>query len=220
MVEYDSMIQSNEQLQGFGWFTKMHFPFPAYVCLVKDLRSRTSGELCERAWQAIIDNHECRKMTHNMRSPMHIAFSSLFVKAWAAREAAEAQHGRTLAPPPIITSMRQLIARLGLKDQSKSPDHRTPTPQMAPRTFSSPEAEVPARPPQPEMQPYPDTTMWNGGPGLDVSNVNRQYAGAFQDVNFGGEVDWQYIMQEYGGLNPQQVMNAVPTDPNAATYWS
>jgi hypothetical protein len=222
MVEYDSMIQANESLRGFRWFTKMHFPFPAYVALIRELRSRTSGELCERAWQAIIENHQRRDMTQNMKTPMHIAFSTLFVKAWHAREAYEAQHGRTLAPPPLITTMKQLVARLGAKSKGKPSDPNTP--QLIPRSFSSPEAELPPAlidtPPEPIQHALPtyspDTTMWTGVPGLDV---NKQYASAFADVNFGGEVDWQYIMQEYGGLNPQQVMAAMPTETAGQSFW-
>ncbi|KAI0132387.1 fungal-specific transcription factor domain-containing protein [Xylariales sp. AK1849] len=215
MIGYDSMIQSNDGLKGFHWYTLMHFPFPAYVCLIKDLRTRTSGELCERAWQAIFEHHERRNMIKQMRSPMHMAFAALFVKAWAAREAHEAQQGRTIAPPPVITGMRQLVARLGLRDRSKSPDPKTP--QIIPRSFSTPEVELPPQAPNPDTQPYADTDMWTGIPGVDVS---RQYAGAFADVNYGGEVDWQFIMQQYGGFNPQQVVNAMPpTDPNSSVYW-
>ncbi|KAH8680940.1 fungal-specific transcription factor domain-containing protein [Xylariales sp. PMI_506] len=212
MIEYDSMIYANESLKGFLWYTLMHFPFPAYVCLIKDLRTRTTGELCERAWQAIFEHHERRKLIQNMGTPMHIGFSTLFVKAWDAREAAEAQQGRTLAPPPTIIAMRQLVARLKTQEKSKSPE-----PQQAPvvpRSFASPEADV-TQQSSPNVNAYP-TNMWAGVPGLDV---NRQYQGAFVDVNFGGEVDWQFLMQQYGGFNPQQPMGTIPTHPQPSAYW-
>ncbi|KAI1876933.1 uncharacterized protein JN550_001005 [Neoarthrinium moseri] len=213
MVEYDTMIQTNEGLKGFHWFTLMHFPFPGYVALIKDLRTRVSGELCERGWQTIFENHEARGMTKTMRSPMHIGFSQLFVKAWAAREAYEAQQGRTLAAPPVITGMRQLVARLGLRDKSKSPE--PPTPLMTPRSFSSPEAELNAQ--TPNMQPYDGSgNVWGGIPGMDI---NRQYAGAFADVNFGGEVDWSFLMQQYSGMHPPAPVAPIPMDPAAAPYW-
>ncbi|KAM0810427.1 putative Fungal-specific transcription factor domain-containing protein [Seiridium cardinale] len=207
MIEYDSMIQANESLRGFRWFTLMHFPFPAYVALAKELRTRTSGELCERAWQAMIENHECRGITKKMRSPMHLAFTPLFLKAWAAREAHEASQGRTLAPPQMIIGMRQLAARLGLKENSKSPEARTPL--MTPRSFSSPEAEL--NPETPNMQPYqPTNTAWTSAPPMDLNG--GQYAGAFADVNFGGEVDWNFLFQQYSGIQPMQPAPP-PTQP-------
>lgn len=229
MIEYDSMIQANESLKGFKWFTLMHFPFPAYVALAKELRVRTSGELCERAWQAMIENHDRRGITKKMRSPMHLAFTPLFLKAWNAREAHEASQGRTLAPPVMITGMRQLAARLGMKENSKSPEPMTPG--MTPRSFSSPEAEI--NPATPNMPPYPVTQpAWNTSSAMDTSQ--GQYAGAFADVNFGGEVDWNFLFQQYSGLpNMQGPPNAqpmphppppppssqIPTNPTMFSIW-
>jgi hypothetical protein len=221
MIEYDTMMRSNDSMKGFHWYTMMHFPFPAYVALIKELRIRTTGELCERAWQAIIENHERRGLLNNMRNPMHLAFSSLFVKAWAAREAAEAQQGRTLAPPPIITGMKQLIARMGPKDKSGTPDSRSS--KVTPRSFSSPDPEVESPmssvPSVPNVQSYHENAQgWAPQPQMDMNN--RQYAGAFVDVNFGGEVDWQYLLQQYSGINPQQPMAPpVQMDVNSGAYW-
>lgn len=222
MIEYDTMMRTNDALKGFQWYTMMHFPFPGYVALVKDLRTRTSGELCERAWQAIFENHERRGLLQNMRNPMHLAFSSLFVKAWTAREAAEAQQGRTLAPPPIITQMKQLIARLGPRDSSRTPDSKTP--KLTPRSFSSPDPEVAPPIPSvpsvsmPSVPPYHENTQaWTGPPPVDMNN--RQYAGAFADVSYGGEVDWQYLLQQYSGIGPPQAMPSMPMDVNSGTYW-
>lgn len=202
MIEYDSMIQSNDSLKGFRWFTLMHFPFPAYVALAKELRTRTSGELCDRAWQAMVENHEARGITRKMHSPMHLAFTPIFLKAWNAREAHESSQGRTLAPPAMVTGMRQLAARLGLKENSKSPEANTPI--LSPRSFSSPDAEM-NPPPVSSMPAYPVTTAaWNNTPAMNMNPAQGQYAGAFADVNFGGEVDWNFLFHQYSGLQPVQ----------------
>ncbi|KAH8889679.1 hypothetical protein GQ53DRAFT_188133 [Thozetella sp. PMI_491] len=111
VVEYDNIIQSTETLQGFKWYTQLHFPLPAYIFLVPELRQRTTGDLCERAWAAICENHERRGMTRNFRSPVHIAFGSLFVKAWDAREAAELQLGRHVQAPKLVAFLRQTMQR-------------------------------------------------------------------------------------------------------------
>ncbi|KUI54831.1 hypothetical protein VP1G_02149 [Cytospora mali] len=102
VIEYDIMIQSHEALQPFKWYTLMHFPFPAYMYLVGELRYITSGEMCERAWTAIIEDHEKRGMINNIRSPMHTAMGGLMLKAWEEHEVAEAQMGRPMPPRPKL----------------------------------------------------------------------------------------------------------------------
>lgn len=113
MVEMDNMLQSAEMLQGFRWYTYQHFPLPAYLFLVSELRHRTTGELCERAWNVMIENHERRGMLRrNFRSPLHIAYGHFFIKAWDAREAAEMQLGRSLPTPKIVLMLRNNAAKM------------------------------------------------------------------------------------------------------------
>ncbi|KAF3061635.1 hypothetical protein GL218_03348 [Daldinia childiae] len=221
MIEYDSMMQARESLRGFLWYTNMHFPFPAYICLLTELRHRTTGDLCERAWETICEHADRRKMTSHMRSPMHLSFSPLFVKAWDAREAAEAALGRTLAPPRLITHMRQIAARLPKAIKKKSPVP-TPSPKI-PVISGAYVATAPTPPEQPNVPGaaipiYPETDIFGGG--MPQMDMNRQFATAFPDVNFGGEMDWNYLMQEYGGFiahAPQMTAYANQTpmqDPN------
>ncbi|KAI8964863.1 fungal-specific transcription factor domain-containing protein [Daldinia sp. FL1419] len=220
MVEYDTMMQAKESLRGFLWYTNMHFPFPAYICLLTELRHRTTGDLCERAWETICEHADRRKMTSHMRSPMHLSFSPLFVKAWDAREAAEAALGRTLAPPRLITHMRQIAARLPKTIKKKSP-MPTPSPKI-PVISGAYVATAPTPPEQPNvpstMPIYQESDIFGGGmPQIDM---NRQFATAFPEVNFGGEMDWNFLMQEYGGFiaHPPQMTafaNQTPMqDPN------
>ncbi|KAI1415809.1 hypothetical protein F5Y13DRAFT_206739 [Hypoxylon sp. FL1857] len=228
MIEYDSMIQARENLKGFLWYTHMHFPFPAYICLLTELRHRTTGDLCERAWETICEHADRRKMTTHVRSPMHLSFSPLFVKAWDAREAAEAALGRTLAPPRLITHMKQIAARL-----PKTTRKRTPVPTPSPKIPVISGAYVASSQTPPESQQsvpstvplYPESDLFAGGmPQIDM---NRQFAAAFPDVNFGGEMDWNYLMQEYGGFmgvaQPPQMSayaNQTPLqDPSQAAAW-
>jgi len=114
-IEYDNALLSNESTRGFGWYLHMYFPFPAYILLMAELRSRTTGELAERAWDVMVENHERRGMMKNLRSPMHITFGNIFIKAWDAREAAEAAMGNQLQPPKLIVMLRQHVARMGPK---------------------------------------------------------------------------------------------------------
>uniref|UniRef100_A0A0D2XQQ0 Zn(2)-C6 fungal-type domain-containing protein n=1 Tax=Fusarium oxysporum (strain Fo5176) TaxID=660025 RepID=A0A0D2XQQ0_FUSOF len=94
MIEYDNVVQSSESLRPFKWYSMHHFPFPAYMFLVQELRHRVSGPMVERAWDAIEKNHDLRGLLNNYHNPMHMAFGGHFIKAWDAHEAALIAAGR------------------------------------------------------------------------------------------------------------------------------
>ncbi|KAF2968952.1 hypothetical protein GQX73_g4596 [Xylaria multiplex] len=230
MIEYDSMIQAHERLKGFLWYTKMYFPFPAYVCLLGELRRRTTGDLCERAWEAIFEHGERRKLTTSTHTPLHLAFSALFVKAWDAREAAEAANGRTLIPPKLITLMRQIEARMPKKTKDKTP---VPTPSPKIPVVSAGFASAPPPPSSssaPAANVMPNTAMYHPADmfnNMQPADINRQFSLAFPEVNFGGEMDWNYLLQEYGGMPHQGMhqgmhsfgMPPIMQDPTQAGSW-
>lgn len=227
MIEYDGMMFNHESLKGFRWYMMMQFPFPAYVCLLSGLRERTTGELCERAWDAICLHHERRQIMGHLRTPLHVAFAPLFVKAWDAREAAEIQLGRTIAPPKLVTLLRQRIASMPKRaKKSPAPDQGPPSVPITPEAYST-SGSVPP-PPQSQQQqqqqqqhgpeltasmglyPNPDPFTGMGG-----GSMPRQFSGAFPELHFGGEMDWNYLFQEYSGFmvpppQYQQVPQGVP----------
>jgi hypothetical protein len=234
MIEYDTMIHSHDSLKGYYWYMLAQFPMPAYLCLLSGLRTRTTGELCERAWDAIIEHHEARRLMSHLRTPMHLAYAPLFVKAWDARETAEAQLGRTLAPPKLITLLRQYVARMPKRERTKSPASApSPPVAVAPVPSTTSEEYVPERPPAltqatstadiPATVPlYPGPDIY---PGLSAINMPRQFQGNFQQVNFGGEMDWNYLVNEYHNfmtpaVAPPHFMSvSAAHDPNTGNLW-
>lgn len=217
MVEYDNIIQSADTIQGFRWYTYHHFPFPAYIFLVSELRQRTTGDLCERAWSAMIENHERRGLTKNLRSPMHIAFGHFFVKAWDARAAAELQHGRNLPTPRIVTLLRNTMSRW------KRP---APANGNAGGATQGPQVPGPAAAGDVDVggpssagasaDMYADKTMGGmqppmGGMALDDNMMFGQFdasaqmygPASMQEVDF-NQMDWNYLVQysSFGGFNP------------------
>lgn len=214
-VEYDNLTLGSDMLRGFVWYTWMHFPFPAYMFLVSELRHRRTGELVERAWQAICENHDRRGLIRHRKSPMHIAFGHLFVKAWDAREAAETQLGRAVTAPRLIVVLRQRIKKYGGGRAAR-------TAGGGDDTGSSPSAAA---------NGATTTTTAGGGdfpmpqPGAGVGvpdhphplgvNVgvddSAMFAAAFDGMNplFGstgnnevdfGQMDWSYLMPQLGGF--------------------
>lgn len=221
MVEFDNVIYSTDAVRGFLWYTNLHFPLPAYIFLVSELRRYNTGELCERAWQAICDNHEHRGLIRNLRSPMHIAFGNLFIKAWDAHEDAELQLGRTVQAPRLITLLRQHRSRYvsGVSMPSNAgqgkgaPGGPGPNP-AAGGAPGNPDVGGPgAAAGDPSGmysggKPGPETAGQMGqGPGAmtddnmmfpSVDMANHMFNSTFPDL--GNEpMDWNYLMQ-YGGF--------------------
>lgn len=122
ILEYDNMVQSHETLRGFRWYTHMHYPLPAFVFLIQELRFITSGEACERAWAMVFENYKQRKMIENTRSPIHTAMGGMVVRAWDAHEAAEAQLGRPLPQQKLVVALREIAkkAKAANKDASST----------------------------------------------------------------------------------------------------
>ncbi|EFX03967.1 c6 zinc finger domain containing protein [Grosmannia clavigera kw1407] len=132
MVEYDNVMQSADSLRGFSWYTCMHFPFPAYMFIVMELRTRLrSGDLAERAWAAICENHDRRGLVRNPRSPVHVTFGGLFIKAWDAHETAELQQGRRAPPvPTFIRLLQQLVPKTTGPESHQQQQQQQPLPSM------------------------------------------------------------------------------------------
>lgn len=124
IIDYDNMVHSHDALHGFRWYTLMHFPLPAFAFLVQELRYRTTGELCERAWATIIENHDKRKMMNNLKSPIHTAIGGMIIRAWDCHEAAEAQLGRSLSQPKLITMLREMVKKMKAANKEASPAQR------------------------------------------------------------------------------------------------
>lgn len=108
MIECDDEIYTTEELRGFLWYTQYQAPMPGFFFLMSELRQRTTGPLCERAWKAIFNSHEHRGLLRNLKSPMHTAFGQAILKAWNAHEQAEVRRGRDIDSPELITILRRV----------------------------------------------------------------------------------------------------------------
>lgn len=207
-IEYDNELLSNGAVTGFSWYMHMHFPFPAYIFLMSELRSRKMGELCDRAWDVMLENHERRGLMRNLRSPMHITFGNMFVKAWDAREAAEAALGNQLQTPKLVTMLRQHMSRInpkrgGVAEGAGSKDGgqggpmgaggqqgygQQPVPGSASTSNASPNIGMASSSAgyasgKPMSEPPMGTqAMGGGGGGMSLNDSNMMFGG-FDSVN-------------------------------------
>ncbi|TLD27189.1 hypothetical protein PspLS_05021 [Pyricularia sp. CBS 133598] len=112
IVDYDNAIYAASELNGFLWYSQMYFPLPGYMLLAHELKVRRTGDMVERAWESIVENHSRRGLMRNLRSPVHVALGHVFVKAWDGRMAAEARRGKHLSTPEFIQMLRQTLGKL------------------------------------------------------------------------------------------------------------
>lgn len=212
-IEYDNLLLSNESVSGFSWYMHMHFPFPAYIFLMSEVRARRTGEMTERAWDIMLENHERRGMMRNLRSPMHITFGNMFIKAWDAREAAEMALGNQVPVPKLIEMLRLHMAKINPKRGAAAGGGgpagtgqggmggggrgqlgaygQQPMPGSAPASSSSPSMSMPSSSAgyasQKAMSEAPMGDAMGGGMSMDGSNMGGTFGG-FDGGNplFGG----------------------------------
>jgi hypothetical protein len=111
LLEADNVIHKTQMLRGFLWYSYMQMPLPGYIFLANELRHRTVGDTCQRAWEAIFQSPYHQVLSQNLRSPLHVGLGQAILKAWGARQDAELQLGAALQPPELIISLRTSISR-------------------------------------------------------------------------------------------------------------
>ncbi|KAJ4986519.1 hypothetical protein SVAN01_07955 [Stagonosporopsis vannaccii] len=89
MLECDTALLSSPLTKGYRWLIQFHFPFPAYVRIVQDLRARPIGPHADKAWEIMNANYAIRfvdmEPSANLLFKM---FASTVLQAWTARHAA------------------------------------------------------------------------------------------------------------------------------------
>ncbi|KAG5948485.1 hypothetical protein E4U53_006260 [Claviceps sorghi] len=139
MVEYDNVVHASESLKPYKWFTAHHFPFPAYMFLVQELRQRCHGHAVERAWKAISSNHDLRGMVHKLYSPIYAAFGRHFVKAWDAHSEACTANGQDAPATPVFVALLRQRMEMNRKKTQHDTDSAIPSARF--QTAESPGRE-------------------------------------------------------------------------------
>lgn len=203
MLEYDNVVQSSDSLRPFKWYSMHHFPFPAYMFLVQELRHRVIGPMVERAWDAISRNHSLRGLLNNFHSPMHVAFGSHFIKAWEAHEAALRASGRqqVVERPPFLDQLKQ---RAETRRRARAENRPDPASLVGPSISVPRSSSMNTNNNTPSdsgamMTPTSTDPNTTAGPPMGSGSVN-----AADDP---GEMDWSYLISGYGGAD---TANAFP----------
>lgn len=113
MLECDTNLMTSPLTKGYLWFVHFHFPFPAYIHIVQDLRMRPVSDHAERTWEIMSDNYEARfKVPGQDDNPFFKAFTKIILQAWGAREVVFRKPGKPLVPPRIVSDIKQRVAQL------------------------------------------------------------------------------------------------------------
>ncbi|KAG9789899.1 Transcriptional regulator AacuB [Exophiala dermatitidis] len=145
MLECDTKLASSPLTQRFLWLIHFHFPFPAYIHVLQDLKKRPAEDHAEKAWEIMSDNYETRSTHAPKRNdrPFFIIFARLVLQAWEAREALythDQQQQQQLSsplrtPPRIVTAVQKKMSEIAanfLSQQSSSDFSDNPGLQLNP----------------------------------------------------------------------------------------
>ena len=106
IMEHFNRMRGDPDLGHFLWFLHHYMPIFAYIHLLRVLQMVATGQLVDRAWQAV---EEFKR--HGARVPL----DSLILRAWKARERAT---GSTIEAPECVKAI--LRARAGEADAQQT----------------------------------------------------------------------------------------------------
>ncbi|KZM19100.1 DNA binding [Ascochyta rabiei] len=112
MLECDTALMSSPLTKGYRWLIQFHFPFPAYVRIVQDLRLRPVGAHADKAWESMNANYAVRfidmEPSANLLFKM---FASTVLQAWTARHAAMFGEGLGEGPERMIGDIKKKLGQ-------------------------------------------------------------------------------------------------------------
>lgn len=89
ILDSDTAIMSSILTRGFRWFANFHFPFPAYLHIIHELKRRPVAEQANRAWDTMSINFEARfPNDYNLAAdnPLFEVFAKTVLQAWKSCE--------------------------------------------------------------------------------------------------------------------------------------
>lgn len=113
MLECDTNLMTSPLTEGYLWLVHFHFPFPAYIHLLQNLKKRPIEENADHAWEVMSNNYEVRMMdAKDDERPFFIVFSRIVFQAWEVREQVARQQQTPLVPPRIVSDIRNKVTQM------------------------------------------------------------------------------------------------------------
>ncbi|KEF59482.1 uncharacterized protein A1O9_04326 [Exophiala aquamarina CBS 119918] len=129
VLQCDTKIMSSPLTRGFVWLHHLYFPFPAYLQVAQDLRTRPHSKLNRQAWEVLSDDYEAwSKYLDDKegrgKSPVFLIFAKLILQAWDTSKTS----GHIQQEPKIVSSILETMAQTTMGAQE---DTDTDTAQPA-----------------------------------------------------------------------------------------
>lgn len=186
LLEYDKDghdPSTRKLLKGFMWHIRVFFQLEAFIYMISELRTRTTGTQVDWAWDlvgATYANHE--EILRETKNKLWFAVGNLCLKAWEQRvRGLRSQQGAIQVRRPAC--IRELYAQRYVKKQADTP------------TESSEMSMGLANPTDiPQMQNITSFSgQWNE---MDMPSTYVPF-----DTGDMGEMDWEYwqtLFSDYG----------------------
>lgn len=113
MLECDTKIMTSPLTKPYQWHNTYHYPFPAYLQTLQDLRRRPNMPQASKAWDVLSNNWAAWSGNQfRDKGPFFQLFANVVLQAWAASEAKFQNSGQPLHTPEIIASIRYMKASM------------------------------------------------------------------------------------------------------------
>jgi hypothetical protein len=120
LLQSDNNLLTPSLTAKFKWQLDFHFPFPAYIHLVQDLRRSPQQAQAAQAWEVMDANYSARSI---LEEPHSNAFIKLMTRpilqAWSQREATSSE---MLVVPNIVVDLQRRTSELGQTSKEELAD--------------------------------------------------------------------------------------------------
>ncbi|KAF3941272.1 hypothetical protein ABW19_dt0200310 [Dactylella cylindrospora] len=195
MLECDSKLMASPLTKGYHWILEFHFPFPAYIHILQDLRKWPTEDYAEKAWEVMSDNYKVRVMNANQdEKPLFTVFARVVLQAWEAREAVLQRQSGQLDTPLIVSDIRKKLMDM-TANLAQSVNVKPPKDSM------STGMDGISAPIGMQFGGVPEDMAWHGslgpGPWMDL-NMSEQGMGVNVGLLDWATIDWN-TMPPLGG---------------------
>ncbi|KAK6542281.1 hypothetical protein TWF694_006241 [Orbilia ellipsospora] len=118
MLDCDTRLMTSPLTKGFNWYILFHFPFPAWVHVLQDLRHDPNKTGVENAWDVMSDNYDVRvKKAKRGDRPLFVVFARMVLHTWTSREETLRSQGLSseqILIPRMVTDIREQLAQMRL----------------------------------------------------------------------------------------------------------
>lgn len=127
MLQADTEIMRSPLTKGYRWLVNFHFPLPAYIHVLQDLKKRPTSSQFVEAWEAVNDNFMARfDISQPIKAPLFNIFAKLVHSAWEAHIANAAKFGGLLMCPKIVMIVRDNVLQKLQSSQDARPEEPQP----------------------------------------------------------------------------------------------